>query len=689
MSRGTEYAFATAAPRWSTRDRGGPRSTTRGGSRPFSRTNASRTARAPPRGTGAGSQNVSSSGSSGSSASAAELFSGPASASASSAFCRSASAAAAARAAMRSKNGCGTGSPIDPKCASSNENAPNASPKRSGFVSAAPGKCDANARAEAANVASACEPGSTKNARGRDDSGAKKSPRSVPVPTVIPDALFPVAKAAFLFASRALSSSACILASVFASASASSSNRNSRDSHPPRPSSSVRKPRTKREWCASATRTPTSNTAALDAGNRRRFVSNARAICDAISICVISPASVASHTPSTRGRSGGAAAERSSRSASSPLSPAPSPSSRASALEKTAGVVCVALSLGMTTPSRALAATRTTPSASLRAWQSRRTLSPEPNTGTLLPSHAARITDRNPSANSPSPYSTPWRITNTSSEPGRCRRSATRSASAQTPAAPGGDRASSAFFPSRERDDDDDADDADALAERPTTVRGGETTMSARFVPSARAADVRASASERISPASPGRVATARWHARTHARLARSCSGLCSSVAATKVSVANASSSPPARAPCTAQPASRSAVPSTRLSRVSARGNHARTPEKSTTRAVTARSASDSAASPDVEGGRPPASSATPEEEGGRSPAPIAMPGKPSRAELRDDASARPANQIGRKRAPTSFLWQVRAPETRRVDFELRSIVPRHARDVKKPRPFR
>ena len=336
----------------------------------------------------------------------------------------------------------------------------------------------------------------------------------------------------------------------------------------------------------------------------------------------------------------------------------------------------------MTTPSRALAATRTTPSASLRAWQSRKTLSPAPNTGTLRPSHAARMTPRNPSANSPSPYSTPWRSTNTSSEPGRCRRSATRSASAQTPASPGGDRAAApaapaapAVFPSRARAFDD-ADADDARVARPTTARGGETTMSARLVPSARAADVRASASERISPASPGRVATARWHARTHARLARSCSGLCSSVAATNVSAANASSSPPARAPCTAQPASRSAVPSTRLSRVSARGNHARTPEKSATRAGTARSASDSAASPDVEGGCTPASSAAPEEEGGRSPASIAIPWKPSRAERRDlNLCATAGTKSGGKAhqrlfwaLPRAHVWQERP----RVDLNRR-----------------
>ena len=95
-------------------------------------------------------------------------------------------------------------------------------------------------------------------------------------------------------------------ARVASSSSASSSNRNSRDSHPPRPSSRVRAPGTDREGCGfgQTSEAPSSNSAALDAGNRRMFVSNALAMRDAISICVIGGVSVcpyASHTPSTRG----------------------------------------------------------------------------------------------------------------------------------------------------------------------------------------------------------------------------------------------------------------------------------------------------------------------------------------------------------------------------------------------------
>ena len=134
---------------------------------------------------------------------------------------------------------------------------------------------------------------------------------------------------------------------------------------------------------------------------------------------------------------------------------------------------------------------------------------------------------RNPSANSPSPYSTPWRSTNTSSEPGRCRRSATRPASAQTPASPAAiaprrSRAAPAraVFPSRARADDADADDARVPTHDRARRRDHDERAWCR-PPARRTSGPRpASGSRRV----PGEGRDGQVHARTHTRLARSCS---------------------------------------------------------------------------------------------------------------------------------------------------------------------
>ena len=84
----------------------------------------------------------------------------------------------------------------------------------------------------------------------------------------------------------------------------------------------------------------------------------------------------------------------------------------------------------------ASAATRVTVAASSRAWTRVRDSSRGLH-GTGFPSHAARMTLRNPSRNSPHPYKTPRATTYVSSIPGRAARRTRRSASAEAFPMPG------------------------------------------------------------------------------------------------------------------------------------------------------------------------------------------------------------------------------------------------------------
>mmetsp|Transcript_7290 Transcript_7290/g.27407 ORF Transcript_7290/g.27407 Transcript_7290/m.27407 type:complete len:224 (-) Transcript_7290:59-730(-) len=181
-----------------------------------------------------------------------------------------------------------------------------------------------------------------------------------------------------------------------------------------------------------------------------------------------------------------------------------------------------------------------------------------------------------PPTNSPSPYSKPCRITVTSNLPGTALRSAVRSADLDTPQIP-----LEFFFEACD-------DEIDALVESspeptPTTlVFGGDTRISDLTIASVSNWAIMDFAMAAISLASPGKQATTNRDWRKLSRRASSCFGLCNSVDATNVSTQKGSSSPPPRVPYTAKPPSESAVPMTRPKRVSARGNHARNPVKST-----------------------------------------------------------------------------------------------------------